>query len=114
MELPARKTAPLLAAVICLLLAAVQTARAQAAIDTYLGDVQAELKKRYPHNRIITIVCHGHSVPAGYFRSPEVRSLEAYPHVLRRMLAQAFPTAVVNVIVTASGGENSITGEVRF
>jgi lysophospholipase L1-like esterase len=82
--------------------------------ETYLDDVRAELRLQYPKNRTVNIVCHGHSVPAGYFRTPEVRSLDAYPHLLRKDLAAAFPSAVVNVIVTAIGGENSESGAERF
>ncbi|MCC7087302.1 MAG: SGNH/GDSL hydrolase family protein [Pirellulales bacterium] len=73
-----------------------------------------ELCKVWPHNRTVNIVCHGHSVPAGYFATPEVRSLEAYPHLLRSGLAKRFPHAVINVIVTAIGGENSESGAERF
>jgi lysophospholipase L1-like esterase len=81
---------------------------------TYLDDVRAQLDLKWPKNRIVNIVCHGHSVPAGYFRTPEVRSLDAYPNVLRQRLAAAFPHAVINVIVTAVGGENSESGAERF
>ena len=48
---------------------------------TYLGEVKAELEKEWPNNRIITIVCHGHSVPAGFFNPPQIDSLNAYPHL---------------------------------
>jgi lysophospholipase L1-like esterase len=67
-----------------------------------------------PKNRTVNIVCHGHSVPAGYFKTPEVRSLDAYPHLLRAALAERYPHAVINVIVTAVGGENSESGARRF
>jgi len=53
-------------------------------------------------------------VPAGYFKTPEVRSLGSYPHLLRVELARRFPHAVINVIVTAIGGENSEKGAERF
>ena len=62
----------------------------------------------------MNVVVHGHSVPAGYFKTPEVRSLEAYPHLLRVELARRYPRAVVNVIVTAKGGEDSVKGAARF
>ena len=80
----------------------------------YLSVLTAECRKNWPANRIVTVVCHGHSVPAGYFRTPEVRSLESYPHLLRVELARRFPHAVINVIVTAIGGENSESGSERF
>ena len=68
----------------------------------------------WPDNRTINIVCHGHSVPAGYFKTPEVRMLDAYPHLLRAGLVQRYPHAVINVIVTAIGGEESASGAKRF
>lgn len=86
----------------------------QALPQTYLSNVAAELRKEWPNNRMVEIVCHGHSVPAGYAKTPEVRSLDAYPNLLREGLASRFPHAVINVTVTAIGGENSIQGEKRF
>ncbi len=68
----------------------------------------------WPKNRTVTIVCHGHSVPAGYFKTPEVRTFEAYPHLLHQAIKRTYPKAVVNVIVTAIGGENSESGAKRF
>jgi lysophospholipase L1-like esterase len=65
-------------------------------------------------NRTITIVCHGHSVPAGYFKTPVVDTFNAYPHLLHLALKKRFPHAVINVIVTAIGGENSEQGSARF
>jgi lysophospholipase L1-like esterase len=80
----------------------------------YLQNVIDQLQIDWPHNRTINIVCHGHSVPAGYFETPEVRPLQAYPHLLRVGLAQLYRHAVFNVIVTAIGGENSEQGAARF
>jgi acyl-CoA thioesterase-1 len=84
-----------------------------AAPAIYLSNVGAELTRRWPTNRTVNIVCHGHSVPAGYGRG-EVRSLDAYPHLLRAGLSERFPQAVINVIVTAIGGEQSEKGAARF
>jgi len=81
---------------------------------TYLADVCAEMTKCWPTNRTINIVCHGHSVPAGYFRTPEVRTFDAYPYLLHYGLNERFPHAVINVIVTGIGGENSEQGANRF
>ena len=53
-------------------------------------------------------------MPAGYFKTPAVDSLDAYPNQLRCALAARFPRAVINVIVTARGGENSVQGAARF
>ena len=41
----------------------------------YLLPLREELQKTWPDNRAIHIVCHGHSVPAGYFASPVVLSI---------------------------------------
>ncbi|MDD8025945.1 MAG: SGNH/GDSL hydrolase family protein [Acidobacteriota bacterium] len=80
----------------------------------YLDDIKAELKKEWPANRTVNLVFHGHSVPAGYFKTPEVRTLEAYPHLLLTELRRTYPLSVINVIVTAIGGENAVQGEARF
>lgn len=80
----------------------------------YLGQIVEEMKVHWPNNRRINIVCHGHSVPAGYFATPLVNTFHAYPHLLHKGLKERFPYAVVNVIVTAVGGENSITGLQRL
>ena len=102
-----------------LLLAAIcwfsAVARAQIASPTnYLAPVIAQLEVKWPKNRAVNIVCHGHSVPAGYFKTPAVDSLRAYPNLLRVALAEIYTNAVINVIVTASGGENSVKGAARF
>lgn len=81
---------------------------------TYLANITTELEKSWPTNRTVNIVCHGHSVPSGYFKTPEVHLLEAYPALLRRALAKQFPHAVFNVIVTSIGGEDAAHGATRF
>src|SRR5579862_844007 len=68
----------------------------------------------WPKNRTVTIVCHGHSVPAGYFKTPVVQTFDAYPFLLHQAIKAKFPYAVVNVIVTAIGGEASDRGAERF
>jgi len=90
------------------------TTQAQAPETTYLQHIKTELKKTWPQNRTINLVFHGHSVPSGYFRTPDVRTLEAYPHQVLDTLKSLYPTAVINIIVTAIGGENSVQGEKRF
>lgn len=80
----------------------------------YLDPILLELAKRWPSNRTVNIVCHGHSVPAGYFATPFVNTFSAYPHLLHRLIKERFPFAVANVIVTAIGGENSLSGAERF
>ena len=80
----------------------------------YLDSLLDELAKKWPDNRTVNIVCHGHSIPAGYFATPFVNTFDAYPHRLHRLIKERFPFAVVNVIVTAIGGETSDTGSERF
>ncbi|MEX2569387.1 MAG: SGNH/GDSL hydrolase family protein [Cyclobacteriaceae bacterium] len=82
--------------------------------DTYLAELKTELQKDWPENRTINIVFHGHSVPAGYFKTPQVNTLSAYPYLFLKKLKSIYPYAVVNVIVTAIGGENSVKGAERF
>ena len=81
---------------------------------SYLGKIIGILNQHWPDNRVVNVVCHGHSVPAGYFATPMVDTLNAYPHLLHRGLKHRFPFAVINVIVTAVGGENSASGAERF
>jgi lysophospholipase L1-like esterase len=81
---------------------------------TYLNDLKSEMKMEWPKNRTINIVFHGHSVPAGYFKTPQVNTIEAYPNILLKKLKAIYPFAVINVIVTAIGGENSVQGAERF
>ena len=80
----------------------------------YLADFARLARIDWPANRTLTVVCHGHSVPAGYFQTPEVRTLDSYPHLLHAALAERYPHAVINVIVTAIGGEESHRGAERF
>jgi len=82
--------------------------------EQYLATVTAELARQWPQNRTVHIVCHGHSVPAGYFKTPVVDTFNAYPHLLHVGLKERFPYTVVNVIVTAIGGENAEAGAKRF
>lgn len=72
------------------------------------------MEAEWPKNRTVTVVCHGHSVPAGYFQTPIVQTFDAYPHRIHEALKKQYPHAVINVIVTAIGGENSESGAERF
>lgn len=80
----------------------------------YLNDIKTELSKEWPHNRTINLIFHGHSVPAGYFKTPNVNTLESYPFQLLKKLKEQFPFAVINIINTSIGGENSVSGAKRF
>lgn len=93
-----------------------RTAKPPAIADAriYLAPVLAELAKSWPTNHTVNLVCHGHSVPAGYFKTPVVQTFDAYPYLLHCGLNERFPHAVINVIVTAIGGEHSEAGAARF
>ncbi|MFB9292087.1 SGNH/GDSL hydrolase family protein [Persicitalea jodogahamensis] len=82
--------------------------------SSYLTDIKSELMKEWPKNRSVTLLFHGHSVPAGYFKTPVVNTLGAYPHQLLAKLKTRYPYAVINVLITAIGGENSEQGAARF
>jgi len=82
--------------------------------DNYLEPIKQELIKQWPKNRTINLVFHGHSVPSGYFKTPDVKTLQAYPHLLLKALKQMYPYAVVNAILTCIGGENAAQGAKRF
>jgi acyl-CoA thioesterase-1 len=82
--------------------------------SAYLQDVKKELNTVWPKNRTINLVFHGHSVPAGFWDKHQVHTLESYPHLVFKMLKRKYPYAVINVIVTAIGGEGSVKGAARF
>jgi acyl-CoA thioesterase-1 len=82
--------------------------------STYLNDLKKEMQIEWPNNKTINLVFHGHSVPSGYFLTPEVNTLAAYPALVLKEIKARYPYAVVNVIVTAIGGENSVQGAERF
>lgn len=80
----------------------------------YLSEIKRELQVQWPKSRTINVVFHGHSVPAGYWTNHEVHTLESYAHLVLQKLKAKYPYAVVNVIVTAIGGENAEKGAARF
>lgn len=80
----------------------------------YLSAIKQELATVWPKNRTINLVFHGHSVVAGYQDKHEVHTFESYPFLLLSKLKKKYPYAVINVIITAIGGENSVQGEKRF
>ncbi len=69
---------------------------------------------KWPKNRSINLVFHGHSVPAGYWHNSEVHTMDSYPHIVLEKLKKIFPHTVINVIITAIGGENSEKGQLRM
>lgn len=82
--------------------------------SNYLKNINVELKKEWPENKTINLVFHGHSVPAGYFKTPTVNTLDSYPYQLLKKLKAQYPYAVINIINTSIGGENSESGSKRF
>jgi lysophospholipase L1-like esterase len=80
----------------------------------YLEKIKAEMLVEWPKNRTINLVFHGHSVPAGYFKTPTVNTLASYPYLVLKDIKSAYPMTVVNVINTSIGGENSESGLKRF
>lgn len=87
---------------------------AEAPAASYLNDIKAELNKEWPQNRTVNLVFHGHSVPAGYYKAPLVNPFGAYPLMLLKELKELYPYAVINIINTSIGGENSVSGANRF
>lgn len=71
--------------------------------SSYLDDNKSELKKKWPGNRTINLVFHGHSVPTGYFKTSCVNTLDSHPFLLLKELKEIYPYAVLNVICTAIG-----------
>ncbi|MFT4735086.1 MAG: acyl-CoA thioesterase-1 [Algoriphagus sp.] len=80
----------------------------------YLNGIKSDLREEWPKNRTINLVFHGHSVPAGYFKTPTVNTLESYPFLVLKKLKAIYPHAVINIINTSIGGENSVSGKKRF
>ena len=98
------------------LICSFQTDNEQAVANpaSYLEDIKAGLSKEWPGNKTINLVFHGHSVPAGYFKTPIVNTLSSYPYLVLKALKEFYPYAVINIINTSIGGENSLSGDRRF
>jgi len=82
--------------------------------EFYLDQIKAEMRVEWPKNRTINLVFHGHSVPAGYFKTPAVNTLASYPYIVLEQIKSKYPYTVVNIINTSIGGENSESGQKRF
>ena len=82
--------------------------------QTYLASLTGSLRKQWPDYRPHTFVCHGHSVVTGAYAKSMVRPFDAYPHLWHRLLNEKFPTALINVFVSAIGGEHALSGAERF
>lgn len=93
--------------------AEVNANRAIVDVDPF-HDLKQELRLTWPKNRLVRFVFHGHSVPAGYFRTPVVRRFDSYPMLFHQEMCKRYPNAVIDVSITAIGGENSASGAKRF
>jgi len=82
--------------------------------DGYLASVKEELEKKWPDNRTINLVFHGHSVPSGYYTGGVVHRLDSYPFMAMESIKEQYPYAVINTITTSIGGEHSEQGAARF
>lgn len=76
--------------------------------------LKQSMTRHWPKNRLICFVFHGHSVPAGYFRTPTIRRFDSYPVLFHKALCEISPSAVIDVCTTAIGGKNSQGGSKRF
>ncbi len=82
--------------------------------EKYLDSIKKELQVKWPDNSTINLVFHGHSVPAGYFDTPNIHTLSSYPYLTLKNVKQQYPYAVVNSITTSIGGEQAEQGAQRF
>ncbi|NER17864.1 SGNH/GDSL hydrolase family protein [Spongiivirga citrea] len=82
--------------------------------STYLDSVKLELHKKWPKNRTINLVFHGHSVPSGYLTKGVVDAFGSYPFLSLKRIKIDNKYAVVNAITTSIGGEQSEQGAQRF
>lgn len=82
--------------------------------DSYVQNIRDELLIKWPNNRTINFVFHGHSVPSGYYTGGNVYKFGAYPHLALEQIKDKYPYAVVNSITTSVGGEQAEQGEKRF
>lgn len=82
--------------------------------NPYLDSIKKIMKTEWPKNRTINLVFHGHSVPSGYFKTPDVKTFDAYPLLTLKKVKDLYPYAVVNAITTSIGGDNSVAGAKRF
>lgn len=85
-----------------------------ATYGTYLDSIKKELRVKWPNNRTINLVFHGHSVPTGYLAAGVTDRLSSYPFSTLRLINNHYPYSVVNIITTSIGGEQSEQGAKRF
>jgi arylsulfatase A-like enzyme/lysophospholipase L1-like esterase len=80
----------------------------------YLSSLLPELRKKWPKNRLVNLVFHGHSVVAGYLTGSNITTFQSYPMLVLQKVTEKFSTVPINMIRTAIGGENAEQGEKRF
>lgn len=80
----------------------------------YLSPLHTAFTTLWPKNKTVNLVFHGHSVPSGYFKTPKIQTMQAYPELTLQSLSEKYPNAVINVIKTCIGGENAVQGAERF
>ena len=80
----------------------------------YLDPLKKELTAKWPNNRTINLVFHGHSVPTGYTTRGVLDRLNAYPFRALKKINDFYPYSVVNIITTSIGGEQAEQGAIRF
>lgn len=84
------------------------------ASDHYLDSLKKELKIKWPNNRTVNLVFHGHSVPTGYTTRGVVDRTNSYPYRTLKKVNDFYPYSVVNTITTSIGGEQAEQGAKRF
>jgi acyl-CoA thioesterase I len=104
----------LLIAIISFTATAAQTVTVYTSDTTYISSTYTAFTNLWPNNKTINIIFHGHSVPSGYFKTPEIQTMRAYPELTLQYLSTKYPNAVINVIKTCIGGENAVQGAERF
>ncbi|RED50325.1 SGNH/GDSL hydrolase family protein [Seonamhaeicola aphaedonensis] len=82
--------------------------------SNYLDSLKQELKVKWPKNRTINLVFHGHSVPTGYTTGGVLDRLNSYPYKTLKKVNDFYPYSVVNTITTSIGGEQAEQGAKRF
>lgn len=80
----------------------------------YLDSLKKELKVKWPKNRTINLVFHGHSVPTGYTTRGVIDRSNSYPYKTLKKVNDFYPYSVVNTITTSIGGEQAEQGAKRF
>lgn len=80
----------------------------------YLDSLKKELKIKWPNNRTVNLVFHGHSVPSGYTTRGVLDRIGSYPFQALKKVNDYYPYSVVNTITTSIGGEQAEQGALRF